>query len=173
VTQTDFDRMIMALGSAAKAIEEGDGSAPGSDKARDRNAAAASVSRLSSLLEQAVDENDVELLLNLSLVAEGFSRNRKRAVDTPELDAHSPLGAVPVEYEAYVWHDVADDWCYSIPELGIEERNHLQPDNIAWFASAAASMTTGAPSTIRLTIGPSTDGAGNPVKEPQVPTPAA
>ena len=80
-----------------------------------------------------------------------------------ELQDVTSSGVTSVEFEAYVWHDVADDWCFRIPALYIEERHHVQPSVIGWFAANAATQATGAAATISLSVCPSSDVVGHDV----------
>lgn len=115
-----------------------------------------SAARVIGVIREAVSREDAELLSNLSLVAESLSRNRPHTV------VANSIGSSLIEYEVYVWHDADDAWCFAVPELDIEQRNHLQPSNIAWLAASAATLAGGAPATVRLIVGPSTEAVEAP-----------
>lgn len=123
------------------------------DELCDRNSVPISVTQLIGVLRRAVTSEDVELLSSLSLVAESLSRSRYHQ------DAVIAFDELPTEYDAYVWHDASDDWCFIIPELDIEQRHHLRPGALAWSADAAATLATGAPAVVSLILGPSTHAA--------------
>lgn len=121
-----------------------------------------SAAHVIGVLREAVLGNDAELLSNLSLVAESLSRNRHHTA------AANPIGSSLTEYEAYVWHDADDDWCFAVPALDIEQRNHLHPSSIAWLAASAATLAGGVPANVRLIVGPSMDTA-DALDETEVP----
>lgn len=127
-----------------------------------------SAAHVIGVLREAVLGNDAELLSNLSLVAESLSRNRHHTA------AANPIGSSLTEYEAYVWHDAYvrhdadDDWCFAVPALDIEQRNHLHPSSIAWLAASAATLAGGVPANVRLIVGPSMDTA-DALDETEVP----
>lgn len=109
--------------------------------------------RLIDALKDAVVAEDTKTLSNLSVVAESFSLNRDSSAGVDN------SGAGSAKYDVYLWHDAIDSWCFRIPELGLEEKRHEQPDNLAHLAAAAASRAVGAPVKVSLTFAPSTEGA--------------
>ncbi|GAA4282619.1 hypothetical protein GCM10022261_01500 [Brevibacterium daeguense] len=105
---------------------------------------AVGITHLAQELRTAVKRGDNDLLFTLGVTASV----RNHEVAQAQAEGRAPEAPTAgddsaAEHAVYAWYSPEDQWCFLVPELGICERQHLQPGAISTFARRAVEDATG------------------------------